>query len=95
MFKHKEERRTFTKSILVSYFTKNGFKNVKVYRYKMKGFNINNWLINSGLHKEKQKLILNMHYNASKKIKAAYDMKINNGACLVDTDNLIIVGGKV
>lgn len=94
MFKHKEIRRTFTKTILTDYFTKNGFKNVTVHRYKMKSFNINNWLINSGLDSAKQKLILNMHYKANKKIKAAYDMKIKDGVCLVNTDNLIIVGEK-
>jgi ubiquinone/menaquinone biosynthesis C-methylase UbiE len=94
MFKHKEVRRTFTKKILVNYYAKNDFKNIRVFKYKMKRFNINNWLVNSGLDKSKQKLILNMHYNASKKIKDAYNMKINDGICLVDTDNLIIVGEK-
>ena len=94
MFKHKEVRRTFTKSLLVNYFTKNGFKDVKVHTYKMKRFNINNWLINSGLDKAKQKLILDMHFKASRKVKAAYNMKVRDGVCLVDTDNLIIVGDK-
>jgi len=94
MFKHKEARRTFTKSLLVHYFVKNGFRDVKVYKYKMKRFNINNWLVNSGLDKAKQKLILNMHFGASRKVKAAYNMKVEDGVCLVDTDNLIIVGKK-
>ena len=94
MFKHKEVRRTFTRSLLVHYFVKNGFQDVKVYKHKMKRFNINNWLVNSGLHKAKQTLILNMHLNASRKVKAAYNMKVENGVCLVDTDNLIIVGKK-
>jgi ubiquinone/menaquinone biosynthesis C-methylase UbiE len=94
MFKHKEVRRTFTRSLLVHYFVKNGFQDVKVYKYKMKRFNINNWLINSGLDKAKQKLILNMHLNAGGKVKAAYHMKVENGVCLCDTDNLIIVGHK-
>jgi len=60
----------------------------------MKRFNINNWLVNSGLHKAKQTLILNMHRNAPDKVKAAYDMTFQNGTCFVDTDNLIIVGTK-
>jgi hypothetical protein len=94
MFKHKEVRRTFTRSLLVYYFVKNGFQDVKVYKYKMKHFNINNWLVNSGLDNAKQKLVLNIHFNASRKVKSAYNMKIENGVCLVDTDNLIIVGKK-
>lgn len=94
MFKHKEVRRTFTRSLLVNYFVKNGFREVKVHRYKMKRFHINNWLVNSGLDKAKQKLIMNMHFEASPKVKAAYNMKVEDGVCLVDTDNLIIVGKK-
>jgi len=35
-----------------------------------------------------------MHLSASGKVKAAYHMKVENGVCLVDTDNLIIVGNK-
>lgn len=94
MFKHKEVRRTFTRGFLVHSFVKNGFRDVRAYKYKMKRFNINNWLINSGLHKAKQKLILNVHADAPPKVKAAYNMKIENGVCYVDTDNLIIVGKK-
>jgi ubiquinone/menaquinone biosynthesis C-methylase UbiE len=94
MFKHKEVRRTFTRSLLVNYFVKNGFQGVKVYKYKMKRFNINNWLVNSGLAAAKQKLILKMHYEASPKIKAVYNMTVESGVCLVDTDNLVIVGKK-
>jgi len=94
MFKHKEVRRTFTKSMLVEHFKNNGFKNVTAHTYKMKRFNINNWLINSGLDKTKQKLILNMHIKANKKIKDVYNMQIINGECLVDTENLVIIGEK-
>jgi len=94
MFKHKETRRTFTKTLLVRHFTKNGFQDVRAYKYKMKRFNINNWLVNSGLRRAKQTLILNMHRNAPDKVKAAYGMTFQNGTCFVDTDNLIIVGTK-
>ena len=94
MFKLKENRRTFTRDLLVSYFKKNGFKNVIVHKYKMRRFNINNWLINSGIDKAKQDRIMNMHLRANKKIKSAYNMKIENGTCFVDTDNLIIIGEK-
>jgi ubiquinone/menaquinone biosynthesis C-methylase UbiE len=94
MFKHKETRRTFTKSLLVGYFVKNGFKDVRIYKYKMRRFNINNWLVNSGLHKAKQTRILNLHRDAPEKVKAAYRMTIEDGICFVDTDNVIVVGRK-
>jgi ubiquinone/menaquinone biosynthesis C-methylase UbiE len=94
MFKHKETRRTFTRTSLVRFFTKNGFQDVRAYRYKMRRFNINNWLVNSGLHKAKQTLILNMHRDAPDKVKAAYGLTFENGTCLVDTENLIVIGAK-
>ncbi len=94
MFKHKETRRTFTRGLLVHYFAKNGFQDVRAYKYRMRRFNINNWLVNSGLHKAKQTLILGLHRDAPAKVKAAYNMAFENGTCYVDTDNLIVVGRK-
>lgn len=94
MFRHKETRRTFTKGLLIHYFVKNGFKNVRAFKYKMRRFNINNWLVNSGLNKTKRTTILNMHRDAPQKVKAAYNMTLENDICYIDTDNLIIVGLK-
>ena len=94
MFKHKETRRTFTPTSLVRYFAKNGFQDVQTVRYKMRRFNINNWLVNSGLRKTTQTLILNMHRDAPDKVKAAYGMAFENGVCYIDTENLIVVGAK-
>ncbi|MEE9430821.1 MAG: methyltransferase domain-containing protein [Melioribacteraceae bacterium] len=94
MFKHKEERRTFTESQLKYYLEKNGFKNVKIKRHIMNNFSINNWVENSGLDEKVQKTIIDIHLNAPQKVKDAYEMRVENGECLVKTENLILTGEK-
>lgn len=95
MFKHKEKRRTFNSSDIQIYLQKNGFKEIKAIIHVMENFNINNWLENSGLSKNKQKVIYNMHINADKYIKQSYNMRIINNECFVDTKNIIVSGKKI
>jgi ubiquinone/menaquinone biosynthesis C-methylase UbiE len=94
MFSLKEERRTFVPAELQNYFKKNGFKKIKTHLHLMEKFSIKNWLVNSGLERKKQKKILEMHFEAPRIIKQAYNMKILRDDCLVDTKNVIIVGEK-
>jgi len=94
MFKHKEERRTFTTTILTNYLEKNGFKDIIANIHIMENFSVNNWLENSGLPKTKQKIIYQMHINSSKKIKEVYQMRIEKGECFIRTTNLIVSGRK-
>ena len=60
----------------------------------MEGFSINNWLKNSGLSITKQNRILDLHLNADRKIKEAYNMKINGRNILIDVKNVILVATK-
>lgn len=94
MFKYKEERRTFILNDLIYYLRKNGFQNIKHSIHIMEDFNINNWLENSGLDSKNQEIILNMHLQADKDIKKAYNMRVINGECLVRTKNVIVTGEK-
>ena len=94
MFKLKEKRRTFKSGDLHYYLEKNGFINIKTEIYHMEDFNINNWLINSGVQKSKQNEIIDMHTSASDKIKKTYNMRIINGECIVRTVNLIVSAQK-
>ena len=94
MFKLKEERLTFTCEELLNRLKKIGFKNIKVHKYIMKNFSIKNWLINSGLEKEKQNEIMKMHLSADKRIQSVYNMQYINDDCLVDTKNIILFGKK-
>ena len=94
MFKLKEKRRTFIPEDLCYYLIKNGFKNVDYKIYIMENFNINNWLNNSGIDPKIQDEILRLHLEADPMIKEAYNMKINNGECIVRTKNIIVTGEK-
>jgi len=94
MFKYKEKRRVFSKDELIKYFKEAGYVNIKYQIYIMRNFSIINWLQNSGLDKKNMEIILEMHYNASPKIKTAYNMQITESDCLVDTKNVIITGDK-
>lgn len=94
IFKLKEERLTFLEEDLVNMMKKSGFKNIKVLIHIMKNFSVYNWLENSGLTKEKQNKIFEMHVTGSDTFKKVYNMKIVNGDCLINVKNLILVGEK-
>ena len=94
IFKLKEERLTFLEEDLIDLMKNAGFKNIIVKQYVMRGFSVKNWLENSGLAKEKQDRIFEMHVTGSNNLRNAYNMKIINGDCLIDTKNVIVVGEK-
>ena len=94
IFKLKEERLTFTEEGLVNLMMKSGFKNIRVLQHITKKFSVNNWLENSGLMKEKQDKIFELHVEASDIFKKAYNMRITNDDCFIDIKNLILVGEK-
>lgn len=94
IFKMKEKRLTFLEEDLLTMMENSGFENIKVFVHTMKNFSVKNWLENSGLPKNKQDKIFEMHVTGSDMFKKAYNMKIVNGDCLIDVKNLIIVGEK-
>jgi ubiquinone/menaquinone biosynthesis C-methylase UbiE len=94
IFKLKEKRLTFTEEDLINLMKNSGFKNIKVFVHVMKNFSVGDWLNNSGLPRDKQNKIYEMHVTGSEIFKKAYNMKNVNGDCLIDTKNLILVGEK-
>lgn len=94
IYKLKEKRLTFTEEDLVILMKNSGFKNIKISVHIMKNFSVRDWLKNSGLPKDKQNKIYEMHVTGSEIFKKAYNMKNVNGDCLIDTKNLILVGEK-
>lgn len=94
IFKLKEERLTFLEQDLVDLMKKSGFRNITVKPHMMKNFSVKNWLENSGLPKDSQDRIFEMHVTGSDTFKKAYNMKIVNGDCLIDVKNVILVGEK-
>lgn len=94
IFMVKEKRMTFLEEDLVNMMKKSRFKNIKVSKHVMKNFSVFDWLVNSGLPKEKQDKIFEMHVTGSNMFKKAYNMQIVSGDCLIDVKNLILVGEK-
>ena len=94
IFKLKEERLTFLEEDLLNLMKNSGFKNIRSLTHVMKSFSVRNWLENSGLSTEKQDKIYDLHITGSKFFKEAYNMKIVDGDCLIDTKSLILVGEK-
>jgi len=94
MFKLKEERRTFRSNEMAMYLKKNGFDDVFNTVHIMKNFSVKNWLENSGIDRDRQNKIMEMHINASGKIKDVYKMRIIDDDCIIETRNIITVGRR-
>lgn len=94
IFKLKENRITFLEEDIIKLMSSAGFKNIKVIPHVMNNFSVANWLGKSGLDKQKQDKIFEMHVTARDLFKKAYNMKIVNGDCLIDVKNIICVGEK-
>ena len=94
MFKLKEERLTFMDSDLVLMLRRAGFKNIQEVVYWNRKSSIKNWLDNSGLSREIQENIFEMHLNLDERGKQDYNMLLENGDCFIDMKFMILVGEK-
>ncbi len=94
IFKLKEKRLTFLEEDLIDLMRRSGFKNINVFTHIMKEFSVREWLLNSGLQRNRQDKIFKIHVTGSDTFKRAYNMKIVNADCLIDVKNLILVGEK-
>ncbi len=94
IFKYKEERLTFMEDDLVNMMKKSGFSNVSVIIHTIKQMSVKNWLVNSGISKENQDKIFDLHANAGGYFKDAYNMTVTDDDCLIDIKNVILVGEK-
>lgn len=92
VFKIKEDRRVYTIQKLVRLFK--GLKGICVNVYNQKDMSILNWLENSGLPKEKQKQIFNLHFDAAPYIQKAYNMRFVDGDIIMDWRAAIVTGRK-
>jgi SAM-dependent methyltransferase len=94
MFRHKEDRLTFTVGSLRQSLTRNGFRSVRARIHLMHDFSVRNWLVNSGLPPEKQEIIVALHRDAPPEVKRAYRMRFVEDDCFLTTKNAILVGTK-
>ena len=94
MFKHKEERITFSQKILEDLLRNAGFKNVHTDSYVIKQTSIKNWLTSSGIPQKDQDIIMKMHREMPDVGRTAYNATITHDDVLIDMIFLIIVGTK-
>lgn len=94
--KYKEERRVLTPLILYKSLKDIGFEDIEQKTFKMdrSSCSTKNWLESSGLSKKNEKIIWDMHVNASDKIKEAYNMVFTKDDIILTNVNLIISGVK-
>lgn len=94
MFDYKEERVRIFPSDFKLKLQNNGFEDIKIFKHWMFDFDINNWIENSGLSKNKISKIIQMHIEAPSDVKNAYNMKINNGKITINSKYMIMTGNK-
>jgi len=94
MFRLKEERLTFMESDLLALMKKSGFSNIKKAIYWLRQASIRNWLENSGVIKEKQEKIIQMHRDLDSRGKKYYNMQENRDDCFIDMKFVILIGER-
>lgn len=94
IFRIKEERNCYTKSMLIAKVRSSGFISVRstTYRFNLR---LSNWLNDKTLSLEKKSVLWDMHISASDKFKKAYNMKqMASGDYLLSCKMAIVVGRK-
>jgi ubiquinone/menaquinone biosynthesis C-methylase UbiE len=94
MFRLKEDRLVFSQGFLWMLLTEHGFRRVHLRENWIQDFSVANWLQNSGLPKDRQEEILNVHRNAPASVKRAHQIREVEGDCLIRSRNLILSGEK-
>ena len=94
IFALKEKRITFLPEDMVKLMEEAGFCQIKVDYYITREMSVRNWLDNSGLSEQVKEKIFNMHLNGTDLFKKAYNLKVRNNDCLIDTVNAIVTGIK-
>jgi ubiquinone/menaquinone biosynthesis C-methylase UbiE len=93
---YKEQRHTFSAEMLEASMYLVGFRNIKYQYYyqKKEKSSTKEWLSNSKLSKEKQKIIYDLHLNAPDIVKKAHKMIITKNDIFCEHRHLIIKGEK-
>jgi len=88
----KDNRTVLSVPSVVALLSAAGFGNLRSVPFSITGFDVRNWLSNNALPQEIQDRLFELHVTASPRFKEAYNMRITNGNCFIDTANAIITG---
>jgi ubiquinone/menaquinone biosynthesis C-methylase UbiE len=94
IFKLKEKRLTFLEKDLETLMKNSGFKNIKTSIVILENMSIRNWLEKSGLPRNTQDKIFDLHINSSDYFKKIYNLIETEDDCLVNFKMAILVGEK-
>lgn len=94
MFRYKEDRKTLTEVDLINLLLRAGFEKVQTRSIVMRNCSLNNWLDNSGIPDQNIQILKEMHHNAPSYVKDDYEMKFENGDCLMTWRFAITYGRK-
>jgi hypothetical protein len=79
---------------LINLLLRAGFENVQTRSVVMKNASLNNWLDNSGIPEQNIRTLKDMHHNAPAFVKDDYEMKFENGDCLMTWRFAVTFGYK-
>ncbi len=94
IFELKDKRNVLTKRVIVELMMNVGFQQIKTTMFALNNFSVRNWLSNNALSPEMQEELFNLHINASPQFKSAFNMQITDRDCLIDIQNVLVVGIK-
>lgn len=95
IFALKDGRNVLTTDDVEETLKEAGFVKISRQPFVVEKFSVRNWLENNALEQEIQDKLFEMHVTASPEFKTAYNMRITNGDCLIDIQNVIVVGEKI
>ena len=94
IFALKDGRNVLTEADIIGLMYRAGLVNLRVERFVTEGFSVRNWLENNALEVGVQDRLFEMHVTASEAVKRAYGMQITNGDCLINIQNVVVLGDK-
>ena len=83
MFRYKEDRKTLTEVDLINNMLVAGFESINTSTVTIHNASLNNWLDNSGIPQKNIDIIKKMHFEAPAAIVEDYNMKMEDGDCLM------------
>lgn len=94
MFRFKEDRKTLTEVDLINLMVSAGFSGVYTRTIIMRNASLNNWIDNSGIPQQNIDIVKQMHHDAPAHVRDDYEMRFENGDCLMTWRFALTVGCK-
>ena len=94
IFRHKEERHTFSEAELINMFDQCGFEDILLSPYFMRQVSLNNWLANGALEQRAIDEIRRLHVEAEPYFKHVYNLNERDNDVFMDWKFALVRGQK-